>query len=133
MPPRAKRGWERDANTIRAEEPIDGPELMKVMAESMQCIVQTMRDEAQYETTRIDAWALKAMKGFCHMLPPGVNGGPNPSIAKDWLGQVEKILDTLQIVENKLKVSFATFQFTVDAAEWWRTIENTYDIEVVVR
>ncbi|GAB2287191.1 hypothetical protein Dimus_039809 [Dionaea muscipula] len=60
------------------------------------------------------------MREFQRLNPPTFDGAVDPLEAEEWLEQVTQILDTLQIMEEDLRVSFATFQLRGDARHWWR-------------
>ncbi|XP_059635499.1 uncharacterized protein LOC132277674 [Cornus florida] len=65
------------------------------------------------------------------MDPPEFRGEPDPMVVEDWMKQVIKILDIIRVHKNELRVSFASFQFTGDAAQWWKTIKNMHNVEVM--
>lgn len=53
---------------------------------------------------------LLVMREFLRTNLPRFGGEPNPIAAKEWLEEIIKVYETLQITEDDLRVSFATFQ-----------------------
>ena len=56
--------------------------------------------------------------------PPQYNGEPNPVKFEDWIAQLEKTLDMLNVPEH-LKVKLAAFNLSGPAELWWRTVKTT--------
>ena len=76
--------------------------------------VQTM----QVLVRAADSRATTAMKAFLQLRPPTFKGEPNSLVAKDWLEQVTRALDTILITEEELRVLFASYQLQEDALQW---------------
>ncbi|GFZ19569.1 hypothetical protein Acr_28g0002740 [Actinidia rufa] len=72
-----------------------------------------------------DTRATTAMKAFLQLRPPTFKGEPDPLIAEDWLEQVTRVLDTILVTEEELRVLFASYQLQGDALQWWKTVEES--------
>lgn len=53
-----------------------------------------------------------AMREFKRQNPPIFKGEANPTIAEEWLEDIEKILDALKIEEANLRLTLAVYQFS---------------------
>ncbi|GFS37320.1 hypothetical protein Acr_00g0051380 [Actinidia rufa] len=51
----------------------------------------------------------EGMKEFRKMNPPSFDGLGDPVVAGHWFSQIRKIFDTLRIIEDDMKVSFASY------------------------
>ena len=56
--------------------------------------------------------------------PPKYGGEPNPVRFKDWIAEMEKLLEAINC-PSKLKVKLATFYLTGTAELWWRIVKQT--------
>ncbi|GFS31997.1 hypothetical protein Acr_00g0020330 [Actinidia rufa] len=63
-------------------------------------------------------------EGLSSICPPTFKGEPDPLVAKDWLEQVTRELDTILVTEEDLRVLFASYQLQEDALQWWKTMEE---------
>ena len=61
---------------------------------------------------------LVAAREFKRQNPPSYGEEPDPLVAESWVEQIERILDTLGIMEDKMRVSLAVYQFTGEAYHW---------------
>ena len=59
--------------------------------------------------------AITAMKAFLQLCSLTFRGQPDPLVVEDWLEQVMRALDTIQMIEEDLRVLFASFQLQGDA------------------
>ncbi|GAB2283252.1 hypothetical protein Dimus_039585 [Dionaea muscipula] len=117
MPPRrARRGQNQDQSAESAGA--FGAPFLNQMMETMREIAQAARGGQQQHN--VEPRATSAMREFQRLNPPTFDGAVDPLEAEEWLEQVTQILDTLQIMEEDLRVSFATFQLRGDARHWWR-------------
>ncbi|XP_057471109.1 uncharacterized protein LOC130759922 [Actinidia eriantha] len=82
--------------------------------------VQTM----QVPTRAVDIRTTMAMKPFLQLRPPTFRGEPDPLVAEDLLEQVTSALDTILVIEEELRVLFASYQLQGAALEWWKTEES---------
>ncbi|GFZ20068.1 hypothetical protein Acr_28g0007730 [Actinidia rufa] len=64
------------------------------------------------------------MKAFLQLRPPTFKGEPDPLVVEDWLEQVTRALDTILVIEEDLRVLFASYQLQRDALQWWKTMEE---------
>ncbi|GFZ12792.1 hypothetical protein Acr_23g0011770 [Actinidia rufa] len=69
------------------------------------------------------------MKEFRKMNPPSFDGLGDPVIASHWLSQIRKIFDTVRIIEDDMKVSFASYQLVGEANEWWESIKEAKGVD----
>ena len=58
------------------------------------------------------------------MDPPKFNGEVDPIAALHWLSELKKIFEMLEIDDNKIRISLASFQLVGEASEWWSTLVN---------
>ena len=54
-----------------------------------------------------------AAREFRRHDPPRFGGEPDPMAAEDWLNQIHRTLNMLNVREDHIKISLATYQFTV--------------------
>ncbi|GFZ11681.1 hypothetical protein Acr_23g0000660 [Actinidia rufa] len=52
-------------------------------------------------------------------------GELDPLMAEDWPEQVTRVLDTILVMEEELRVLFASYQLQGDAFQWWKTVEES--------
>ena len=64
------------------------------------------------------------MRESYRLAPPTFHGQADPLAAEEWLEEITRILETLGIVEEDLRVRFATFQLRDEARDWWRTVQD---------
>ncbi|XP_059639333.1 uncharacterized protein LOC132281673 [Cornus florida] len=62
-------------------------------------------------------------------MPVLFEGGADPMVADDYMEQVETQLASMDVTEDHLKITLATYKFTKDAKFWWKSITNQYKIE----
>jgi len=68
---------------------------------------------------------------FKRQNPPSYGGEPDPLVAESWLDQIERILDTLGIREDQMRVTLAVYQFTGEAYHWWKMVKRGQDMETL--
>ncbi|XP_035543590.1 uncharacterized protein LOC118347677 [Juglans regia] len=67
------------------------------------------------------------------MDPPLFDGRGDPTLAEDWIQDIEEILRVLTCIEEQ-KVAYATFKLTGEAKRWWiseRSIREVEGTEIV--
>ena len=69
---------------------------------------------------RVETRATCSFETFKKQNPPSFDGKPNPTEAKNWFLQMEKLLEALDCTDSQ-KVQFATFKLTREANYWWRS------------
>ena len=69
----------------------------------------------QVPTRATDSRATTAMKAFLQLCPPTFRGELDPLVVEDWLEQVTRVLDTILVTEEELRVLFASYQLQGDA------------------
>ena len=67
------------------------------------------------------------IKDFKALIPPVFRGGINFLDAKHWLKEVKKILDVLEVPEER-RVSLASFMLSDEADSWWDMVMSTHDV-----
>ncbi|XP_035539690.1 uncharacterized protein LOC118344045 [Juglans regia] len=70
---------------------------------------------------------------FNRMHPPSFDGKGEPTLAEDWVQDIEEILRVLTCTDEQ-KVAYATFKLTGEAKRWWiseRTIREAGGTEIV--
>ncbi|XP_059663637.1 uncharacterized protein LOC132309338 [Cornus florida] len=110
---------------------MDGAQFARQIAEAIQQLMMTSHGGTQPQASGSGSRAITAMREFRRMDPPEFRGKLDPMVAEDWMEQVKKILDTIRVHENELRVSFTSFQFTGDIAQWWKIIKSTHNVEVI--
>ena len=60
-----------------------------------------------------------ATREFRRHDPPRFSVEPDPMAAEDWLNQIHCTLNMLNVGEDHIRVSLATYQFTSEAYQWW--------------
>ena len=70
---------------------------------------------------------VRLIKDFKALIPPVFRGGINFLEAEHWLKEVKKILDVLEVPEER-RVSLASFMLREKANSWWDMVKNTYDV-----
>ncbi|XP_035546584.1 uncharacterized protein LOC118348632 [Juglans regia] len=73
------------------------------------------------------------VKQFNRMHPPLFDGRGDPTLAEDWIQDIEEILRVLTCTEEQ-KVAYATFKLIGEAKRWWiseRSIREAKGTEIV--
>ncbi|KAJ9699024.1 hypothetical protein PVL29_007877 [Vitis rotundifolia] len=73
---------------------------------------------------------MEAMKRFMVMQPPSFNGEPNAEAAEHWLRRMKRILEGLDIPEER-RVSLAAYMLVGKADFWWESMKRVHDIGVM--
>ena len=63
---------------------------------------------------------------FMMQNPPSFDGKPNPTKAKNYFWQMEKLLEALNCTDSQ-KVRFATFKLIGEVERWWRSTKAILD------
>ena len=58
-----------------------------------------------------DTRAITAMKAFIQLCPTTFKGKTDLLVVEDWLEQVTRGLDTILVMDEELRVIFASYQF----------------------
>ena len=67
------------------------------------------------------------IRDFKALVPPIFRGGPNFLEAEHWLKEINKILDVMEVSEER-RVSLASFMLRDEAFSWWDMIKSTHDV-----
>ena len=67
---------------------------------------------------------MSAAREFRRHDPPRFGGEPDPMAAEDWLDQIHRTLNMLNLKEDHIRVSLATYQLTGEAHQWWLSVEE---------
>ena len=70
---------------------------------------------------------VRLIKDFKALVPPVFRGGINFLEAEHWLKGVKKILDVLEVPEER-RVSLASFMLRDKADSWWDMFKSTHDV-----
>ena len=70
---------------------------------------------------------VRLIKDFKALVPPVFRGGINFLEAEHWLKEVKKILDVLEVPEER-RVSLASFMLRDEADSWWDMVKRTHDV-----
>ena len=66
--------------------------------------------------------SMDALREFRRMNPPKFSGQGEPLVADHCLVEIRRIFDTLSIVEDRQRITFASYQFSGEAIPWWSSI-----------
>ena len=100
------------------EEPFVPGQFARELAASM---LEASRNMAAPTGHHVDC-TFEALCEFWRMNPPKFSGQEEPLVADHWLIEIRRIFDTLGIHEDKLRITFATYQLTGEAVPWWSSI-----------
>ena len=70
---------------------------------------------------------VRLIKDFKALIPLVFWGGINFLEAEHWLKEVKKILDVLEVLEER-RVSLASFMLRDEADSWWDMVKSTHDV-----
>ncbi|GFZ10871.1 hypothetical protein Acr_22g0002690 [Actinidia rufa] len=101
-----------------------GAEFMQGVFTAIKQVVRNTMQTMQVPVRTAESRATTAMKAFLQLRPPTFMGEPDPLVAKDWLEQVTRALDTILVTEEEFRVLFASYQLQGDALQWWKTVEE---------
>jgi len=88
---------------------------MEAFAQAMTAIAQQVMKPANASVT---------LKDFLLHKPPTFKGTSDPSLAEQWLSEIERAFRVLGArVQEEDKAQFAAFTFKDEALHWWTTIE----------
>ena len=73
---------------------------------------------------RSEVSTAQALRDFLRLSPPAFHGEPDPIVAEEWLQQITRDLDTSEITDGRLRVSFAVRQLKGDAYHWWGRVQT---------
>ena len=65
---------------------------------------------------------MDALREFRRMNPPKFSVQGEPLVADHWLVEIRRIFDTLSIVEDRRRITFASYQLSGEAVPWWSSI-----------
>ena len=85
---------------------------------------RTRHEEARIQRDVTSARFKEAMKEFYKMNPLSFDSLGDPTVAGHWLSQIHKTFDTVWIIEDDMKVSFASYQLVGEANELWESIKE---------
>ncbi|GFY85491.1 hypothetical protein Acr_04g0002290 [Actinidia rufa] len=102
-----------------------GAEFMQGIFTAIEQVVRNIVQTTHMPVRAADSRATIAMKAFLQLRPPTFKGEPDPLMAEDWLEQVTRALDTILVIEEELRVMFASYQLQGDAFQWWKTMEES--------
>ncbi|XP_024195741.1 uncharacterized protein LOC112198877 [Rosa chinensis] len=108
-------------------------DLISALREMAQALQQTIRAQQQPPpiATDGDTKAMVALCEFKHQKPPAFKGEPDPVVAEQWLDEINKILDALRIRESNSRITHAAYQFTGEAAKWWKMVKRSCNVETM--
>ncbi|GFZ10907.1 hypothetical protein Acr_22g0003050 [Actinidia rufa] len=110
---------------------LGGAEFMQRMFIAIEQVLKNTTQTMQVPVRTAESRATTAMKAFLQLRPPTFKGEPDPLVVEDWLEQVTRALDTILVIEEDLRVLFASYQLQEDALQWWKTMEEVTEEEKV--
>ncbi|GFY93891.1 hypothetical protein Acr_09g0003370 [Actinidia rufa] len=99
------------------------------VAAAMLEIDKTRNEEIHIQRDVTSARFKEAIKEFCKMNLSSFDSLGDPVVAGHWLCQIRKIFDTVRIIEDDIKVSFASYQLVGEANEWWESIKEAKRVD----
>ncbi|XP_059663522.1 uncharacterized protein LOC132309208 [Cornus florida] len=64
-------------------------------------------------------------------MPTLFEGGPDPLVVDSFMDRLEKHLNAMNLVTDKLKITLATYNFIGDAEIWWKIVSHTYNLDTM--
>ena len=58
-------------------------------------------------------------------------GGGDPMLANHWFGQVEKIIEAMEITSNATKIKLVAFHLEGESQVWWDWVKSFRDLEAM--
>ena len=92
-----------------------GAKFMHGVFTDIEQVVRNMVQAVQVLVRAANTRATMTMKSFFQLRSPTFKGEPDPVVAEDWLEQVTRALDTILVMEEELRVLFASYQLQGDA------------------
>ena len=115
---------------VQEDEVVDPRSLARQFAEAMVEAVRTIQAPGARGTSVV----MESMCEFRAMNPPSFDGMGESLEADHWLSGIRKVLVTLQIREDEMRASFASYQLVGEASEWWNSvIESKKDARRLAR
>jgi len=108
----------RDSTNIK--NLLDGldPKLMaRIMTEITKRLKEVEPKKSGSETKFFDQVAKRNPKVY--------EGKEDPMILEEWIGQMEKIFDVVEVPDNK-RINIGTFYLSGTADMWWGTVRTTF-------
>ena len=87
-----------------------GVKFMQGVFTAIEQVVRNTVQIMQVHVKAVDSRATTAMKAFLQLRPPTFRGKPNSLVVEAWLEQVTRALDKILVMEEKLRVLFASYQ-----------------------
>ncbi|XP_059671117.1 uncharacterized protein LOC132316662 [Cornus florida] len=64
-------------------------------------------------------------------MPTLFEGGPDPLVTDSFMDRVEKYINAINLVIDKLKIILTTYNFVGDAEIWWKTVSHTHNLDTI--
>ncbi|XP_059650034.1 uncharacterized protein LOC132295762 [Cornus florida] len=68
---------------------------------------------------------------FMKLMPILFEGGPDPLVVDNFMDRVEKYINAINLVTDKLKIVLTTYNFVRDAEIWWKTISHIHNLDTM--
>ncbi|XP_028085074.1 uncharacterized protein LOC114286177 [Camellia sinensis] len=101
--------------------------LAREMAGALRESMEMLRAEQVARTIEGEMRASFLKKEFFRSNPAEYNGEPDPMKADEWLEQIIKSFEILDIRENELRVALAAYQLKGEAGQWWKSVKYRVD------
>ncbi|XP_028090828.1 uncharacterized protein LOC114291034 [Camellia sinensis] len=86
--------------------------------------MEILRAEQAARTVEGETQASSLKNEFFRSNPAKLSGGPNLMKANEWLKQIAKSFEILDICEDELQVALATYQLKGEIVQWWKYVKN---------
>ena len=83
---------------------------MQGVFNAIEQVVKNTMKMIQAPVRATDSRATTAMKAFLQLRPPTFKGELDPLFAENWLEQITRALDMILVIEEELRVLFASYQ-----------------------
>ena len=122
-PPRTD-GNEKDTNRPESSN-LSEAEKMERMYVAMAQFAEHESTFMQWQRTQMtsSSMGIQLLERFKKLFPVEFEGITNPEKAENWLNDVTRVLDAMQVVGEE-RVILATFTFTAAARTWWEAIKR---------
>ena len=88
--------------------------------------VRVQPPQPRQEPRAVAPWLKPASEKFLKKNPPVFEGTMDPTVAKEWISMIEKILEFIQI-DDEDKVKCAVYMLRKDTKIWWDAVKKTCD------
>ncbi|XP_059671074.1 uncharacterized protein LOC132316616 [Cornus florida] len=143
MPPRRDLGESSSSNLVeRDQEQVEEDVLLRVLVppsggqargtnEPLPQISEVVPPPAPPPEKSESVKTLYHIAEFVKLMLTLFKGGPDPLVVDNFMERVEKHLNAMNLVSDRLKIILATYNFTGDAKIWWKTVSHIHNLDTM--